>query len=761
MWKHFKQSLKVVLSAAMLAGAFMPLYAEESEEETIETAVYPEAAYVSEDEYNVEPADASLNASLSTVTLNFRYHQTEARSMLGMVNALRTGNEAWAWDSTNTNKIWYNNLSPLYYDYELEKVAMQRAAEIALEWGHYRPDGSYCTTAYPAAFNNTWRGECIAAGWVNSAASAYYMWEEKDYDYAGQAHRRNMLSPNFKAIGIGYAEYNGTGFWVQEFSSAYVNGTPVNYDENYRAVNVQIPSSSAYLAAEFKANSLKKDPSMIVEIGYPKEVPGVAVGLYYGGYSRSYAAIGSVIKSSNSSILKVENGKLVALKPGDVTVTFDYSCGSYRASKQLKVHTRKHEHDFRFKWLWSDDLSEAQADYICTVDDAHNGSGDAVVTSETKQPTCHEEGMTTYTATLNIEGKNYYDYRYVLIPPTEEHDYTEPEFEWSDDYSTVTAHAYCAAGGEEISETVNAVYEVIQQPTETEKGTGRFTAYFENDYFGTPSQDVEIPALSDRTPEDFTIKESSLYLQYDQQYRLNKTLSPANSDAKIYWISSDNEVASVDSEGKVTAHRAGTAVIRGYTLYGQGDACSVTVLFSDVSDTSRYFFNPVYWAADQGITVGHGGRGRFSPDATCTREQIVTFLWRLMGEPDPVVCQSFTDVKPTDWYFKPISWAAENGITVGLNDGTGRFGVGQPCTREQCVTFLYRAAGEPGYDGSVLYWFRDVYSGKYYTVPVRWAAEKGITRGLNDGTNRFGIGQACTRAMIVTFLKRYADLDSD
>ena len=132
-----------------------------------------------------------------------------------------------------------------------------------------------------------------------------------------------------------------------------------------------------------------------------------------------------------------------------------------------------------------------------------------------------------------------------------------------------------------------------------------------------------------------------------------------------------------------------------------------------------------------------------------------------MGEPDPVVCQSFTDVKPTDWYFKPISWAAENGITVGLNDGTGRFGVGQPCTREQCVTFLYRAAGEPGYDGSVYIWFRDVSSGSYYHTPVRWAAEKGITVGLNDGSNKFGVGQACTRAMIVTFLKRYADLDSE
>ena len=116
------------------------------------------------------------------------------------------------------------------------------------------------------------------------------------------------------------------------------------------------------------------------------------------------------------------------------------------------------------------------------------------------------------------------------------------------------------------------------------------------------------------------------------------------------------------------------------------------LLFTDVQDPARYFYDPVYWAVKRGITVGYGGPNLFSPDAPCTREQIVTFLWRMMGEPEPEKHENFTDVKEGAWYDKAISWAAEKEITVGLNDGTGRFGVGKTCSRAMIVTFLYRYA---------------------------------------------------------------------
>ena len=124
-----------------------------------------------------------------------------------------------------------------------------------------------------------------------------------------------------------------------------------------------------------------------------------------------------------------------------------------------------------------------------------------------------------------------------------------------------------------------------------------------------------------------------------------------------------------------------------------------------------------------------------------------------MGEPEPESFLGFSDVKESDWFYKPISWAASKGITVGLNDGTGRFGVGQPCTREQCVTFLHRAADKPAVGTHQE--FTDVTSDRYYYDAISWAASKGITVGLNDGTGRFGVGQKCTRAMIVTFLQRF------
>ncbi len=161
----------------------------------------------------------------------------------------------------------------------------------------------------------------------------------------------------------------------------------------------------------------------------------------------------------------------------------------------------------------------------------------------------------------------------------------------------------------------------------------------------------------------------------------------------VSWESTDPTIAAVANQGMVTALKSGTAEI--LAVYENGAVlarCTVKVIFSDVADPSRYFYEPVYWALDNGITTGAGGPGLFSPDADCTREQIVTFLWRLMGEPEPTVYTSFTDVPESAWYYKPICWAAEQGITVGLNDGTGRFGVDNSCTRAMIVTFLYRFA---------------------------------------------------------------------
>lgn len=177
-------------------------------------------------------------------------------------------------------------------------------------------------------------------------------------------------------------------------------------------------------------------------------------------------------------------------------------------------------------------------------------------------------------------------------------------------------------------------------------------------------------------------------------------------------------------------------------------------IFNDVTDSEKYYYDSVYWAYYMGITTGTSSN-TFSPNDPCTREQIVTFLWRFAGRPEPKNISIFTDVKKGSYYSKAVSWAYEKGITVGLNDGTNRFGVGMPCTREMCVSFLWRYLDEPKAITSEDTVFSDVLPDKYYCKAVTWAAVNGITTGLKDGTKRFGIGQTCSRAMIVTFLYRF------
>ena len=251
---------------------------------------------------------------------------------------------------------------------------------------------------------------------------------------------------------------------------------------------------------------------------------------------------------------------------------------------------------------------------------------------------------------------------------------------------------------------------------------------------------------------EITITSEVKEVIFGNTIQLSAEVTPSDASEKITWSSSDESVAEVDQKGLVKGIKPGSVTITAALNNGSSDSIDLTVLFSDVADNKQYFFNPVYWAVDNEITVGAGGPGKFSPSASCTREQFVTFLWRLKGQPKAKEGCDFADVPKDAWYYEPISWAAENGITTGLNDGTNRFGVGQACTREQCVTFLHRAAGSPEPTGSIE--FTDSPEGRYYYKAIKWAAGKRITVGLNDGTGRFGVGQKCTRGMLVTFLYR-------
>ena len=170
-----------------------------------------------------------------------------------------------------------------------------------------------------------------------------------------------------------------------------------------------------------------------------------------------------------------------------------------------------------------------------------------------------------------------------------------------------------------------------------------------------------------------------------------------------------------------------------------------TLDFADVS-TDAYYYEAVKWAAKKGITGGIGN-GLFGPNQPCTRAQIVTFLWRAAGSPEPKAMSSFSDVSADSYYAKAVAWAVENGITTGTGDG--KFSPDATCTRAQSVTFLFRAIGKL-VDSKAE--FSDVLTDSYYANAVAWAVENGVTNGIGDGL--FGPDNSCTRAQIVTFLFR-------
>lgn len=176
-------------------------------------------------------------------------------------------------------------------------------------------------------------------------------------------------------------------------------------------------------------------------------------------------------------------------------------------------------------------------------------------------------------------------------------------------------------------------------------------------------------------------------------------------------------------------------------------AIQTAISFRDVKQ-GDYFYDAVQWAVEKGITEGTSAN-TFSPNASCTRAQMVTFLWRAAGSPAPKsTTNPFRDVRSTDYYYDAVLWAVENGITSGTSADT--FAPNATVTRGQTVTFLYRAAGSPAVGGNA--GFSDVNANDYYNSAVAWAAENNITGGTGNG--KFSPKADCTRGQIVTLLYR-------
>lgn len=226
------------------------------------------------------------------------------------------------------------------------------------------------------------------------------------------------------------------------------------------------------------------------------------------------------------------------------------------------------------------------------------------------------------------------------------------------------------------------------------------------------------------------------------------TVKPADGYAVEAVTAKDakgNAVKVTEKDGKYTFAMPASNVTVSASFVKKGEQPAAK-LFDDVAQ-GAYYYNAVKWAVDKGVTNGKTSN-LFGSDDTCTRAQIVTFLWRAAGSPAASASVSFTDVKDSDYYAKAVAWAVEKGITNGTGDG--KFSSDDTCTRAQCAAFLYRAAGSPEVTDAAA--FSDVAADAYYAKAVAWAEKNGITNGLGNG--KFGSDNSCTRAQIITFLYR-------
>ena len=278
-----------------------------------------------------------------------------------------------------------------------------------------------------------------------------------------------------------------------------------------------------------------------------------------------------------------------------------------------------------------------------------------------------------------------------------------------------------------------------------------------------PSRKYTITVKGKPSPESISLARTSLEMATETNTKLTATIQPSGADQSVTWTSSDESIARVDSAGKVTALRYGKVTI---TAASKADSslrasCTIQTRFYDVNDSSKYYYKPVYWAADSGITTGYD-KVYFGPRQNCTRRELSIFLWRLAGKPAVSGSLPFSDTgkyaKTTDSY-KAILWCYTNGIVKGYSDGT--FRPDNPIVRKDTMIMLYRLAGKPSVSGSLK--FPDARSLGYGPETdtyksIVWGTQNGITNGYADSS--FKPLANCLREHIVTFVYRFDSASS-
>ena len=249
-----------------------------------------------------------------TISAQLTFGQTEARSMLPLINNLRKPANAWYWDKDNTTKLTAEGLADLTYDYGLEKIAMQRAAEIAVMYSHTRPDGESCFTAYDYDYRAI--GENIAWGYNSymDAEQVFVGWSEANEPYSGQGHRRNMLENSFTGIGIGHVIVGDYHFWVQEFGSPLTGAAYTAPLDGAKKMTVACRSDLVSVSDW----QIEPNTAISLTVGGTAALPAVSghIDLPYRYARLDVRLVSPSFTVSPASVAVVENGKLKGLAAG-------------------------------------------------------------------------------------------------------------------------------------------------------------------------------------------------------------------------------------------------------------------------------------------------------------------------------------------------------------------------------------------------------------------------------------------------------------